>query len=111
MFGIAYAQAAAPAAPTAPAAGGGMNTILGFLPIILIFAVLYFLMILPQQRRQKKQQQMLEALKRGDRVVLSSGIHGIISNVKEHTFLVKVSETTELEIDKGSVAYKVGAQQ
>ncbi|MFO7651566.1 MAG: preprotein translocase subunit YajC [bacterium] len=108
MFGIAYAQAAAPAAP---AAGGGMNTILGFLPIILIFAVLYFLMILPQQRRQKKQQQMLEAIKRGDRVVLSSGIHGIVSNVKEHTFLVKVAETTELEIDKASVAYKVGTPQ
>ena len=108
MFGIAYAQAAAPAAP---AGGGGMNTILGFLPIILIFAVLYFLMILPQQRRQKKQQQMLDALKRGDRVVLSSGIHGIISNVKEHTLLVKVAETTELEIDKGSVAYKIGTQQ
>jgi preprotein translocase subunit YajC len=109
MFGIAYAQAAA--APAQSPTGGGMNTILGFLPIILIFAVLYFLMILPQQRRQKKQQQMLEALKRGDRVVLGSGIHGIISNVKEHTFLVKVAENTELEVDKGSVSYKIGAQQ
>ncbi len=109
MFGIAHAQTAAPG--QTPAAGGAMNSILGFLPIILIFAVLYFLMILPQQRRQKKQQQMLEALKRGDRVVLSSGIHGIISNVKEHTFLVKVAENAELEIDKGSVAYKIGAQQ
>ncbi|MBM3323955.1 preprotein translocase subunit YajC, partial [candidate division WOR-3 bacterium] len=46
-----------------------MNSILGFLPIVLIFAVLYFLMIMPQQRRQKKQQQMIQALKRGDRVV------------------------------------------
>jgi preprotein translocase subunit YajC len=111
MFGIAFAQTPAPvAAPTAPAAGG-MNSILGFLPIILIFAVLYFLMILPQQRRQKKHTQMLEQIKRGDRVVLGAGIHGIVSNVKEQTFLVKVAENTELEVDRSAVSYKFGAEK
>jgi preprotein translocase subunit YajC len=108
MFGTAFAQTPAPAAP---AAGGGMNSILGFLPIILIFAVLYFLMILPQQRRQKKHTQMLEQIKRGDRVVLGAGIHGIVSNVKEQTFLVKVAENTELEIDKSAISYKFGAEK
>ena len=108
MFGIALAQTPAPAAP---ATGGGMNSILGFLPIILIFAVLYFLMILPPQRRQKKHTQMLEQIKRGDRVVLGAGIHGIVSNVKEQTFLVKVAENTELEIDKSAVSYKFGAEK
>jgi preprotein translocase subunit YajC len=107
MFGTAFAQSATPAAP---AGGGGLGSILGFLPIVLIFAVLYFLMILPQQRRQKKHQQMLEQIKRGDRVVLGSGIHGIVSNVKEHTFLVKVAENTELEVDRSAVSYKFGAQ-
>jgi preprotein translocase subunit YajC len=108
MFGIALAQTPAPAAP---ATGGGMNSILGFLPIILIFAVLYFLMILPQQRRQKKHTQMLEQIKRGDRVVLGSGIHGIVSNVKEQTFMVKVAENTELEGDKSAVSYKFGSEK
>ena len=108
MFGTVFAQTPAPAAP---AAGGGMNSILGFLPIILIFAVLYFLMILPQQRRQKKHTRMLEQIKRGDRVVLGAGIHGIVSNVKEQTFLVKVAENTELEIDKSAVSYKFGAEK
>lgn len=106
MFGIALAQQPRPT-PT----GGGINSLLGFLPIILIFVVLYFLMILPQQRRHKKHQQMLTALKRGDRIVISSGIHGIITNVKESTFTVKVAEGTELEVDKGSVSYRVGVQQ
>jgi len=96
-----------PAAPT----GGGMNSILGFLPIILIFAVLYFLMILPQQRRQKKHQQMIEQIKRGDRVVLSAGIHGIVTTVRDQTFLVKVAEGAEVEVDKSAVSYKFGAQQ
>ena len=109
MLGIAFGQTGT--APAAPAAGGGMNSILGFLPIILIFAVLYFLMILPQQRRQKKHSQMLEQLKRGDRVVLSSGVHGIITTVREATFLVKVAENTEIEVDKTAVSYKFGAQQ
>ncbi|MBN2465054.1 preprotein translocase subunit YajC [candidate division WOR-3 bacterium] len=110
MFGIALGQT--PAASTAPAApSGGMNSILGFLPIILIFAVLYFLMILPQQRRQKKHAQMLEQIKRGDRVVLASGIHGIVSNVREQTFLIKVAENTELEVDKSAVSYKFGTQK
>ena len=108
MFGTAFAQTPAPAAP---AAGGGLNSVLGFLPIILIFAVLYFLMILPQQRRQKKHTQMLEQIKRGDRVVLGAGIHGIVSNVKEQTFLVKVAEDTELEVDKSAVSYKFGTEK
>lgn len=109
MLSIAFAQGSA-AQPAAPAAGGGLNSLLGFLPIVLIFVVLYFLMILPQQRKQKKHREMLTALKRGDRVVLGSGIHGIISNVKDETFLVKVAEGTELEVDKAAVSYKFGAQ-
>ncbi len=109
MLSIAFAQEAAGQAE--PAAGGGMNSLLGFLPIVLIFVVLYFLMILPQQRRQKKHRQMLEALKRGDRVVLSSGIHGIITNVKDVTFLIKIADNTEVEVDRSTVGHKIGAQQ
>jgi preprotein translocase subunit YajC len=109
VFSTAFAQAASQ--PAAPATGGGMNSILGFLPIVLSFAVLYFLMILPQQRRQKKHQQMLEQIKRGDRVVLGGGIHGIVSNVKEQTFMVKISDNTDIEIDKSAVSYKFGAEK
>jgi len=108
MFSIALAQGTG--TPAQPAAGGGLNSILGFLPIILIFVVLYFLMILPQQRRQKKHREMLGGLKRGDRVVLSAGFHGIITNVKDQTFTVKIAENTEVEVDRGSVSGKVGAQ-
>jgi preprotein translocase subunit YajC len=99
MINFAYAQTAQPA--------GGSNPLIGFLPIILIIVILYFLMILPQQRRQKKHNQMLTELKKGDRVVIASGIYGIITNVKERTFMVKVSENTEIEIEKSSIAYKL----
>jgi len=100
MINFAYAQGAQQAA-------GGGSPLIGFLPIILIIVVLYFLMILPQQRRQKKHSQMLNELKKGDRIVLSGGIYGIITNIKERTFMVKVAENTEIEAEKTSVTYKI----
>ncbi len=99
MINFAYAQASQTAS--------GSNPIIGFLPIILIIVILYFLMILPQQRRQKKHNQMLAEIKKGDRVVISSGIYAIITNVKERTFMAKVAENTEIEIEKSSIAYKL----
>ena len=110
MFNIAFAQEAASGTAQQAPASGGMNSLLGFLPIILIFVVLYFLMILPQQRRQKKHQQMLSALKRGDKVVLSSGIHGVITTVRDQTFSVKIADNAEVEVDRGSISYKIGSQ-
>lgn len=98
MINFAYAQGS----PTT-----GSNPLIGFLPIILIIVILYFLMILPQQRRQKKHNQMLNEIKKGDRIVLSGGIYGIITNVKERTFMVKVAENTEIEIEKTSIAHKL----
>jgi preprotein translocase subunit YajC len=99
MINLAYGQSAA--------TSSGGNPLVGFLPIILIIVILYFLMILPQQRRQKKHNQMLSELKKGDRIVLSGGIYGIITNAKERTFMVKVAENTEIEIEKSSIAYKI----
>lgn len=84
------------------------NPIISLLPIILIFVVLYFLMILPQQRRQKKHLEMIANLKKGDRIVTSSGIYGIITNVKENSFMVKIADSVEIELDKGSVSHKIG---
>jgi preprotein translocase subunit YajC len=103
---IAFAQNGSGSAPQ-PA--GGLGMLGSLLPLILIFVVLYFLMILPQQRRQKKHQQMIASLKKGDRVVFASGILGVITNVKENTFMVKVAEGTEIEVEKGAIAYKLGS--
>jgi len=104
MFEVAFAQNQ-PAAQTS----GGLGLIGSILPLLLIIVVLYFLIILPQQRRQKKHQEMLSSLKRGDRIVFASGILGVITNVKDNTFMVKIAENTEIEIEKGAVAYKLGS--
>ena len=66
--------------------------------------IFYFLLIRPQQKQRKEQQKLIEALKTGDKVVTSAGIHGLISNVKEKTVLLKVADNVKIEIDKASVA-------
>lgn len=74
------------------------------LPFLFMGVIFYFLLIRPQQKRQKQHQQLMANLKTGDRVVTASGIHGLISNVKETTFLLKVADNVKIEIDKSAVA-------
>ena len=65
---------------------------------------MYFVMIRPQKKRQQQQQQLMANLKTGDRVVTNAGIHGLISNVKEHTVLVKVADNVKIEMEKSAIA-------
>ena len=76
---------------------------LGLLPFVFIFVIMYYVMLRPQMRRQKEQARLVSALKTGDRVVTSSGIHGLISNVKDTTVIVKVADNVKLEMDKTAV--------
>ena len=81
--------------------GGGIGSF--FIPLIFIFIIMYFVMIRPQKKRQEQQQKLIANLKTGDRVVTNAGIHGLISNVKETTVLVKVADNVKIEIDKSAV--------
>ena len=81
--------------------GGGIGSF--FVPLIFIFIIMYFVMIRPQKKRQEQQQKLVGNLKTGDRVVTSAGIHGLISNVKETTVLVKVADNVKIEIDKSAI--------
>ena len=90
---------------TAYAQGTGGSTeqqILGFLPIILMFVVLYFLMIRPQMKRAKEHKTMLEALKKGDEVVTGGGLVGRITKVGESYVTMDVSGV-EMHFQKSAV--------
>ena len=93
------------------AQGSASGGILGFLPFLLIFAVLYFLMIRPQAKRQKEQQNMLKDLKQGDEIVTIGGIHGTIAGIRDqdNTLIVKVSDSSKVTIDRSAVGRKVTA--
>lgn len=93
---LADATAAPGAAP------GGFNPT-GLVYVVCISAIFYFLAIRPQSQRQKQQDAMVKAIKTGDRVITSSGIHGMISNVKETTLIVKIADNVKIELEKSSI--------
>lgn len=74
-----------------------------FMPLIIIAVLFYFLLIRPQQKKQKEHQKLVSAIKTGDKVVTSGGIHGIVANVKETTMLLKVADNVKIEMDKAAV--------
>ena len=88
------------------AAGGGMGGML--LTFGLMFAVMYFLIIRPQQKRQKEHQKMLEAVKKGDRIISSGGLHGVVKDVRDETVLVKIAENTVVELSRSAIASRKG---
>lgn len=95
-FPILLAQAAA--GPQQP------PMLFQFMPLIIIAVLFYFLLIRPQQKKQKEHEGLVAGIKTGDKVITSGGIHGIVANVKETTFLLKVADNVKIEIDKNAVA-------
>ena len=93
---LAQAQSPAPSGP-----GGGIGF---FVPFIFLFIIMYFVMIRPQKKRQAQQKTLIASLKTGDRVVTNAGIHGLISNVKDGTVIVKVADNVKIEMEKSAIA-------
>jgi len=77
---------------------------MSFLPLILMFAVLYFIMIRPQMKRQKEHRNMLAAMAKGDEVITSGGIVGKVTRVSEAYVGVEIADGTEITVQKSSVS-------
>ena len=98
---IVLAQEAAPG-------GGG----LGIFPfLILMLIMMYFLMIRPQRKKQKELQAQVNAMKTGDKIVTTGGLHGLITNIKERTVIIKVADNVKLEFEKSSIATVIKKDQ
>ena len=96
---LAYAQSAAPGAT------GAANPILQYAPLLVMFVLLYFIMIRPQQKKQKELKKFIDEIKKGDKVVTTSGIIGIVSGLKDTSVILKVGEgETKIEFVKSAVA-------
>lgn len=96
LISNAYAQGAEQADP------------FGFLlPMVVIFAAFYFLLIRPQQKKQKAHTALISALNVGDEILTAGGILGKVTGVSEHYAIVRISENTEIKIQKSSVSQVV----
>ena len=98
FISTAYAQAA-PAAAT----GSTESTLYSLLPLVLMFVVLYFIMIRPQMKKQKEHKAMIEAVAKGDEVVIAGGVLGRVSKLGDNYIHVEVANGVELQVQRVSV--------
>lgn len=87
--------------PSQDGGPGLMSNIILFGSIILIF---YFMIIRPQQKRTKERQKMLDAIKKGDKVITSGGIYGSIAGIDDKTVLVQIADNVKVKVERGSIA-------
>jgi preprotein translocase subunit YajC len=99
MFDLAYAMGTGGAG--GGTSGGGFGA---FLPLIIIFAIFYFLLIRPQQKKAKQHKLLLSALKKGDRVVSSGGLHGLITGLSDDVVTMEISPKVRVKVSRASIA-------
>ncbi|WOI54857.1 preprotein translocase subunit YajC [Palleronia sp. LCG004] len=85
-------------------AGGAGGAFVSFVPLILIFAIMYFLLIRPQQKKVKEHQKMVEALRRGDQVVTAGGLLGKVVKVQEGEAEVEIADGVKVRVIKSTIA-------
>ena len=86
----------------ASSASGSLG--MSLLPFLAIIVIFYFFLIRPQNKKQKETQKMLDALKKGDKVITIGGIHGTVFSVKENTVIVKVDDDCKLEFNRTAIS-------
>ncbi len=94
-------QAFAQSAPAA--AAGGESSLLSMLPLVLMFVVLYFVMIRPQMKRQKEHKAMIDALAKGDEVVVGGGVIGKVAKIGDSILHVEVANGVEIQVQRAAV--------
>lgn len=104
MFsGIAHAMGGIPAGGSQQGMSGMLSS---FLPLIFIFGIFYFLLIRPQSKKAKEHKEVLESLKKGDKVITSGGIHGIVEDIEGDVLTVKVGvkDDTKIKVSRSFIA-------
>jgi preprotein translocase subunit YajC len=98
---------ATPAFAQAAGQGGAAGGLISFVPILLIFAIMYFLMIRPQQRKVKEHKAMVEALRRGDQVVTSGGLIGKVTKVADSEVEVELAPNVKVRVVRSTISQVV----
>lgn len=100
------AIAASPAPPPTPREGGNSGAVF-MIQILAMLVILYFLLIRPQQKQRKQHQEMIKKLGKGDNVVTSGGIIGVIVHATEQALTIRTAENTRIVVDRGHIGRKI----
>jgi len=88
-------------APSSDGGGGSLvSTVIMFGAIFLIF---YFMIIRPQQKRAKEREKMLSNVEKGDKVVTSGGLHGVVAGIEEKTVLLAISDNVKVKVERSAI--------
>ncbi len=85
------------------AQSGGGSAFTMLLPMIIVIGLMLFFQVRSQKKEQKNHQNMIDSLAKGDEIILRSGIHAIINHVKDKTIVVKLDDSTKVEVEKWAV--------
>lgn len=99
LASVAHAADVAPAA-----AAGGSSALMTFMPLILIFAVMYFLMIRPQQKKQKEHSAMLNAIQKGDKIQTNGGLIGNVTGLDQNEITLEIAPQVRVKVARGFVS-------
>ncbi|MDY7038554.1 MAG: preprotein translocase subunit YajC [Thermodesulfobacteriota bacterium] len=87
--------------------GGGFGA---FVPIILMFAIFYFLLIRPQQKKAKQHRELLSGLRKGDRVISSGGLHGVVTGLTDEMVTMEIAPKVRVKVSRGSISGLAGKE-
>ena len=90
-------------APQGGSGAGGGSMVSTFVMFGAIFLIFYFMIIRPQQKRAKEREKLLSSIEKGDKVITSGGVHGIVAGVEEKTILLQVTENVKLKIERSAI--------
>jgi preprotein translocase subunit YajC len=102
-FAVFISSAIAQTAPAAAAGGDMQSSLMGMLPLVLMFVVLYFVMIRPQMKKAKEHKAMIEALAKGDEIVTAGGILGRVTKLGDSFIDIEVADGVEVHLQRSAV--------
>jgi preprotein translocase subunit YajC len=102
-FAVFISSAIAQTAPAAAAGGSMQDSLMGMLPLVLMFVVLYFVMIRPQMKKAKEHKAMIEALAKGDEVATAGGILGKVTKLGDSFIDIEVADGVEVHLQRSAV--------
>lgn len=82
-----------------------------FIPLVLMFVIFYFLLIRPQQKKAKQHKELLGAVKRGDKVITSGGLHGEITGISDDVVTLEIAPKVRVKVSRGSISGVLGKGQ
>lgn len=91
--------------------GGEGAGFISFVPLLLMFAIFYFLLIRPQQKKSKQHRELLGALKKGDKVVSSGGLHGTVTGLTDDVVTMEIAPKVRVKVSRGSISAIVAKGQ